>query len=230
MAGICCSGGLEFMRAADRVVVFVDYQNAYKRAREVFGDPADPDYRFGQLFPRRLGVLLRQRAEDAGKNRELKEVRVYRGEPDAKRSPVGQAACQRQVRFWNAQEAVRAFTRPLDYRPILWENGKAVDWEVREKGIDVMLAVDMVRGAYENEYDVAILMSADTDLIPAAEAVLDIGKWIEFAAWRPDQGYASHLRLPNRKSWCHQLGRHDYEMVHDPNDYTKPIAGEPPSN
>jgi uncharacterized LabA/DUF88 family protein len=219
--------------APDRVVVFIDYQNTYMRAREIFGDASTrADFTFGQVFPLRLGVLLRQKSEDAGKNRVLTQVRVYRGEPDAKRNPTGQAACQRQVRFWKAQNAVKPFTRALDYRPIAWDHysGKPTDWEVREKGIDVLLAVDLVKGAVADDYDVAILMSADTDLLPAAEAVIDLGKWIEFAAWRPDQGYASHLRLDGRKSWCHQLRRHDYEMTQDRCDYTRPIPGVPPSN
>lgn len=212
----------------DRMVVFVDYQNTYMRARTAFGDATtDGDFTFGQIFPRRLGVLLRQRAEAAGKPRDLSEVRVYRGEPDALRSRRAQAACQRQVRFWNAQAGVRAFTRPLNYRPTRWQNGLAIDWEVREKGIDVLLAVDMLRGAVNDDYDVAVLMSADTDLLPAAEAVRELGKWVEFAAWRPDEGYASHLRLPG--SWCHHLTRADYERVQDRTDYTVHVPGEPPS-
>lgn len=214
----------------DRLWVFIDYQNTYMRARECFGDPSTAqDFTFGQIYPRRLGVLLRQRAEDAGKVRELKQVRVYRGEPDAQRSRTGQAACQRQVRFWGAQEAVVPITRPLNYRPTRWQNGAPVEWEVREKGIDVLIAVDLVRGALQDEFDVAILMSADTDLIPAAEAVLDAGKWIEFAAWRPDTGYASHLRIKNRQTWCHHLRRVDFERVSDPTDYTKPVPRETPN-
>lgn len=215
----------------DRLCVFIDYQNTYKRARACFGNATtENDFTFGQIFPRRLGVLLRQRAEEAGKPRELTEVRVYRGEPDAMRSRVGQAACQRQVRFWRAQAAVEPFTRPLNYRPIKWEGAVPTDWEVREKGIDVMIAVDMVRGALADEYDVAVLMSADTDLLPAAEAVLEAGKWLEFAAWRPDVGYASHLRIDGRQTWCHHLRRDDFERVSDRTDYTRPVPGEPPTS
>lgn len=92
-----------------------------------------------------------------------------------------------------------------------------------------MLAVDMVMGAARDEYDVVILMSADTDLIPAAEAVIDAGEWVEFAAWLPDVGYASHLRIDGRKTWCHHLRRADFNMVADSTDYTKPVAGPPPT-
>jgi len=40
-----------------------------------------------------------------------------------------------------------------------------------EKGVDVLMAVDLLTGAYENLYDTTILVSSDTDLIPAIEKV-----------------------------------------------------------
>jgi len=41
----------------------------------------------------------------------------------------------------------------------------------REKGIDVWIAVDLIEGAVENKYDTAILISSDTDLVPAIDFV-----------------------------------------------------------
>lgn len=207
--------------------VFIDYQNTYMRAREAFGDATtEHDFTFGQIHPRRLAVHLRQLSAQAGKDRELLEVRIYRGEPDAKRNPRGQAACQRQMEYWAGQARVVVKSRPLNYRATEWEDGRPVRWDVHEKGIDVMLAVDMVSGALRDEYDVAVLLSADTDLVPAAEAVLDAGKWLEFAAWRPDVGYASHLRIHGRRTWCHHLHRHDFGLVADSTDYTRPLDND----
>ena len=40
-----------------------------------------------------------------------------------------------------------------------------------EKRVDVSIAVDMVTMAYKREYDVAYLLSADGDYVPAVEAV-----------------------------------------------------------
>ena len=40
-----------------------------------------------------------------------------------------------------------------------------------EKRVDVSIAVDMVRMAYEDKYDVAYLLSADGDFVPVVEAV-----------------------------------------------------------
>ncbi len=49
-----------------------------------------------------------------------------------------------------------------------------------EKGVDVQLAVDILIGAYEDLYDRAILISSDTDLIPAIQKVKQLGKQIEY--------------------------------------------------
>lgn len=49
-----------------------------------------------------------------------------------------------------------------------------------EKGVDVKMAVDIVVGAYENSYDTAIIVSSDTDLIPAIEHVKKLGKKVEY--------------------------------------------------
>lgn len=38
-----------------------------------------------------------------------------------------------------------------------------------EKGVDVQIAVDIVRGAIKGEYDTCYLISSDTDLLPAIE-------------------------------------------------------------
>ena len=49
-----------------------------------------------------------------------------------------------------------------------------------EKGVDVQIAVDLVVGAYENLYDTAMVLSSDTDLIPAMKKVLAKGKSVEY--------------------------------------------------
>lgn len=41
----------------------------------------------------------------------------------------------------------------------------------REKGIDVKIATDLIIGAVDKKYDTAILVSSDTDLVPAIDIV-----------------------------------------------------------
>ncbi len=50
-----------------------------------------------------------------------------------------------------------------------------------EKGIDVMLATDLLHFAWNNLYDIAVLVSGDSDFAYALQAVKDMGKHIEVA-------------------------------------------------
>ena len=52
-----------------------------------------------------------------------------------------------------------------------------------EKGVDVMIAADLIAHAYEDHYDTAILVSGDADFYPALQAVKDTGKQVEVAAF-----------------------------------------------
>lgn len=66
-----------------------------------------------------------------------------------------------------------------------------------EKGVDVRLAIDLVEGAYENRYDVAILLSSDTDMIPALQRVKKYGKKVEYVGFadRPSFGLQRNADL-----------------------------------
>ncbi|MFN0148700.1 MAG: NYN domain-containing protein [Dehalococcoidia bacterium] len=87
------------------------------------------------------------------------------------------------------------------------------------------MAVDLSRLAQRGEYDVGIVCTGDTDLIPAVEDVLDTndGVRVEVAAWRGDR-YRQRLSLPGRNIWCHWLRPDDYEKIRDDADYTQPRA------
>ncbi|MDD5188488.1 MAG: NYN domain-containing protein [Methanoregula sp.] len=65
------------------------------------------------------------------------------------------------------------------------------DGGVIEKGVDIYLAVDMLRYAYNDIYDVAILISSDGDFSEAVNAVKDLGKHVEYAHFA--MGISKHL-------------------------------------
>jgi len=50
-----------------------------------------------------------------------------------------------------------------------------------EKGIDIMLATDLLHFAWNNLYDVAILVSGDGDYAYALQAAKNMGKHVEVA-------------------------------------------------
>jgi len=63
-----------------------------------------------------------------------------------------------------------------------------------EKGVDVLMAVDLLIGAYEDLYDTAVLVSSDTDLIPAIAKVRAMGKKVEYIGFssNPSFGLIAH--------------------------------------
>ncbi len=54
------------------------------------------------------------------------------------------------------------------------------DKTFHEKGVDVRLAVEMIRLARENSYDIAYLISSYTDLVAAVEEVQSFGKKVQY--------------------------------------------------
>ena len=50
-----------------------------------------------------------------------------------------------------------------------------------EKGIDIMLATDLLHFAWRDFYDVAILVSGDSDFAYALQTVKNMGKYVEIA-------------------------------------------------
>jgi uncharacterized LabA/DUF88 family protein len=144
-----------------RVVLFVDWQNVYKCARESFHVNTSPS-EAGQVHPLRLGELVAKEIPGG----ELKQVRVYRGIPSNNQNPKGYGAVRRQTAAWTASSSKVVVThRVLQYLPGM---------DPREKGIDVHLAIDFVVMAVKGEYDVGVVFSADTDLVPALDAVCDL--------------------------------------------------------
>lgn len=59
-----------------------------------------------------------------------------------------------------------------------------------EKGVDVQIAVDICMKAVRNEYDRLILVSSDTDLIPAVKEVKNLGKIVEYVGFDVNPSFA----------------------------------------
>lgn len=193
-----------------RVVVFLDYQNVVLLAHRRFG-PVGAANRIANLDPVKLGRLIASRRNTPS---ELTRVRVYRGLPNPLREPIAAGANDRQADAWQRTGLVTTVRRPLRY-PRGWPEIPA-----QEKGIDVSLAIDVLRLALERHYDVGVLFSSDTDLLPAVETLTELKlARIEVAAWTG----TPRLRLHNTgRPWCHYLSQADYESVIDPTDYSRP--------
>ena len=58
-----------------------------------------------------------------------------------------------------------------------------------EKGVDIMLATDILQYAWQDLYDIAVLISGDGDFAYALQAVKNIGKHVEIMAFPSNLSY-----------------------------------------
>ena len=95
-----------------------------------------------------------------------------------------------------------------------------------EKGIDVLCALALVREAQNPDTDLAILASQDTDLEPALDEALILGRAkIESASWHVPYTFRSKEIRPaypqsirNRK-----MDKNAFLLTLDPRDYDIPL-------
>lgn len=199
-----------------RVTVFIDGQNVHQDFRRAFIEDPNAISRLGAFDPLALAKLFVSRGPDF-EDWTLKDVRVYVGAPVAEREPRSAMAHDRQVAAWRSK-GITVRPRPLMY-PKEWPEQKA-----RQKGVDVELAIDVVSLAIGHEYEIGILASTDTDLVPAIEAVAKVRGFeatprICVVAY---EGLLKQLRLKGDGNRLHafRLTRGDFEAVQDLTDYT----------
>ncbi len=63
------------------------------------------------------------------------------------------------------------------------------DKTFHEKGVDVRIAVEMIRLAREDKYDKAYLISSDTDLVPAVEEVKSLRRTVTYVGFPSGQSF-----------------------------------------
>lgn len=191
-----------------KVAVVIDWQNAYRSARDVFGPGTN-----GNVAPLGLARHL-ARARVAGRSPgELVCVDIHTGIPSQKQSAVTYAARRRQIAAWTAADpCVNVYPRTLAVR-----NGVMV-----EKGVDVAVAIGLVRHLlFDRDCDLAVLVSADTDLLPALELVVaQLGpNSIEVAMWEgPGRGPAP-LAKHGHTIRQHKLDEKLYRSLEDLTPY-----------
>ncbi len=199
--------------AIKRAVAFVDGQNLFHAAREAFGCTF-PNYHASKL----AGAVCK-----AG-GWELTQVRFYTGVPDPTHDPWWS-------HFWAAKgaamgrEGVVVFTRRLRYRnrTVRLPGGRTHTLLAgEEKGIDVRIALDIVRLARLGEYDVALIFSQDQDLSEAAAEIRLIARehrrWIKAACAYPVSPASRNKRGIDKTDWF-KIDRRTYDACLDLRDY-----------
>jgi len=198
--------------------VFFDGQNLFHSAKEAFG------YEYPNFDPMALAKLI-----CANKGWGLSQVRFYTGIPDPGDSPFWH-------HFWTAKlsymgrQGIRIFSRSLRYRNQTIKIGQGVTYTTlvgQEKGIDVRIALDAVRCARENTYDVAVFFSQDQDLSEVIDEIRLIAKaqsrWIKAASAYPSSPTSKNERGINKTDWI-PIERLAYDECLDSNDYRPKTA------
>ena len=141
-----------------RVAIFIDGSNLYHSLEENCN-------RFDVDFGAFATKLCR--------GRQMYRTYYYNVSRDPDRNPQ---AYQDQQKFFSA-----LYNTP--YLEVRLGGFKTRGDVIVEKGIDIMLATDLLRLAWNDLYDVAVLVSGDGDFAYAVQAAKDIGKHVEVAAF-----------------------------------------------
>jgi len=140
----------------ERVAIFIDGSNLYHALRE---NLARTDLNFSEFIKKLVG------------DRTLFRTYYYNVLQDAERNPDG---AREQAEFLT-------ILKGSPYLEVRLGTTKRSNTGMVEKGVDVMLATDMLAFGFDGLYDTAILVSGDGDFAHAAQAVKNKGRHLEVA-------------------------------------------------
>lgn len=194
-------------------IAFIDGQNLFHSAKEAFG------HNYPNYAPRKLAEKV---CETQGW--ELTDIHFYTGIPDIEDDAFWN-------HFWTAKlgamgtRGINTYSRHLRYRNQKVPGSDGTPKTVlvgQEKGIDIRIALDVVRLARRKAYDVALIFSQDQDLSEVADEVkeisMDQGRWIKVACAFPCSPTSRNTRGINGTDWI-KISRDVYDACLDPTDY-----------
>ncbi len=161
----------------NRALVFIDGSNFYYKLRSLAPDKK------GSF--RLLDFNYKKFAKKLIKGSALIEIRYYIGA--IKRQ--NDSNKEKSEKLYADQQKLLAKLHQEGVKIILGNLIQHPDKSFHEKGVDVRIAVEMIRMARENVYDTAYLLSSDTDLIPAIEEVHSLGKKVVYVGISKGQSF-----------------------------------------
>src|SRR3989344_5381845 len=142
----------------ERIIIFIDGNNLYHIVKRIFPSRRQIEFNFKKFV------------DYLTENRKLVNVHYYTAPLDKSYDEGGYI---KQQKFFYLLQRIPNFKLVLCRMQKIKIDGKIV-YQVKED--DIHLAVDMVKLAYNNAYDTAVLVSSDGDFVPAVLAVKEIGK------------------------------------------------------
>lgn len=195
-----------------RLITFFDGQNLFGAAKRAYG------YARATYDPL---LLSKHVAESLAC--QLKEVRFYTGIHKHTENPTLYSFWQSKLKRM-ANAGVRVFSRDLEYHTeeIELPDGTKRKFRVpREKGIDIRIALDMVRLVRAQELETIVVFSQDNDLIEACNEVKEISqeqrRFVRIRSAYPipdDPAKAKRERGIDQTEW-HRIQRSAYDACCD---------------
>ncbi|MEK9168541.1 MAG: NYN domain-containing protein [Patescibacteria group bacterium] len=179
------------MRDKERVSILIDAGNFYHLVLKKLG------IREFQFDFEKFATFLANGREipKMGKRFYIGTVREIEGDERTKKAMSKQTSLFTELREFNweirtSKLRIRKEELSIDDRVEDWQKIQKLGIQkirftkLREKGIDVKLATDLIVGAVDNQYETAIIVSSDSDLIPAIDWVRNrIKKKIEYVGF-----------------------------------------------
>ncbi|MBI2409877.1 NYN domain-containing protein [Candidatus Kaiserbacteria bacterium] len=166
------------MRETERVEILIDAGNFYHLALKKLGvAEIDFDYEAFVSFLMNGRTLVPE-----GKRLYVGTVREKEGDLRTKNAMAEQRrflsvllSAKWQIKTSKLRsriEEIAVDSRMQEYKTLTAAGVQTIHVErMREKGIDVKIATDLIVGAVDDKYDTAIVISSDTDLVPAIDWV-----------------------------------------------------------
>jgi len=188
-------------------IVFFDGQNLYHGAKDAWGYTGNNAYFYPSYDVEKLAIALVNKTP----NRKLTQIRFYTGVPDPKSGTQG--------KFWHSFWSNKL--RYLRNRGVAVYKGR-INSSRQEKGVDVSIAIDLIKLTYEQRYDVALLVSQDWDFGPAIKLAKQIARdqqrCLFFESWFPYGPGSDWDRGIPGTTWM-QIDQNLYDTCYDPKDY-----------
>ncbi len=196
------------------VIIFVDGQNLYRAAKDAFG------YHYPNYD---IKLLSEWMCASHGWN--LSHIYFYTGVPDPQDNNPWHNFWVKKLSYMG-RSGIKIFSRSLRYHNQDWacpSCGKTYTSLVgHEKGVDVRIALDIIRFAHEKAYDIAVIFSQDQDLSEVAGEVMRISheqsRWIKMAAAFPVSPTYKNKRGIDKTDGI-KIDKKTYDSCIDPNDY-----------
>lgn len=203
-------------------MAFFDVQNLFRHAKDAFHVDTESNYHHPNFDPKKLHHKV---AQSFGLQPNL--TRFYTGVPI-------QSESEMWAGYWNnrvlalKRSGIYVETRKLRYHTETLPDGitKTVP---QEKGIDIRIALDLVRCTRKKEFDVAIIFSQDQDLTEAVSEVKEIAseqkRAIRIISAFPESTIASASRGIDKTEWF-KFDKEFYDSCLDARDY-RPAKFQP---